>query len=82
MHFIWRRYSRSGAAPPWFYAAMALGFAAVAIWAIVARDWLVMALALAMIGVTTIGARIMRSIHTSEAHTHSAGGTRKDETDE
>ncbi len=64
MYFLWKRYSRSGAAPPWFYAAMALGFAALAIWAIVARDWLVMALALAMIGVTAAGARIMRSRRT------------------
>ena len=74
MHFIWKRYSRSGAAPPWFYVALALGFAALAVWAIVEGDWLVMALALAMIGITAAGARIMRSIRTS--------GTRKDGLDE
>lgn len=78
MHLIWRRYSRSGAAPSWFYAAMALGFAAVAIWAIVARDWLVMALALAMIGVTTIGARIMRSIRNAGPPAAGPGGARRD----
>ena len=82
MHILWKRYSRSGAAPPWFYLAMALGFAALAVWAIVQRDWLVMALALAMIGVTAIGARIMRSIRNAETPTHGASGTRKDGTDE
>ena len=82
MHILWKRYSRSGAAPVWFYAVMALGFGALAVWAIVQRDWLVMALALAMIGVTTIGARIMRSIRSSEAPTHGAAGTRKDGADE
>jgi hypothetical protein len=62
MHLLGKRYSRSGAAPPWFYFVMALGFAALAVWAIVARDWVVMALALAMIGVTAGGARMMRSL--------------------
>ncbi len=82
MHILWKRYSRSGAAPVWFYAAMALGFGALAVWAIVQRDWLVMALALAMIGVTTIGARIMRSVRTSETPAPGANEARKDGSDE
>ncbi|TAK72582.1 MAG: hypothetical protein EPO22_00420 [Dehalococcoidia bacterium] len=78
MHLLWRRYSKSGAAPPWFYAAMALGFTALAVWAIVQRDWLVMALALAMIGVTAAGARIMRSVRHAGSPTATAGEARRD----
>ena len=78
MHILWKRYSRSGAAPVWFYAAMALGFGALAVWAIVQRDWLVMALALAMSGVTTIGARIMRSVRNAGPPATGPGGTRRD----
>ena len=82
MHLIWKRYSRSGAAPAWYYIAMALGFGAFAVWAIVQRDWLVMALALAMIGVTTIGARIMRSVRHAEPPATGAGPVRRDGGDE
>ena len=82
MHLIWKRYSRSGAAPAWYYIAMALGFGALAVWAIVQRDWLVMALALAMIGVTAIGARIMRSVRNAGPPATGPGGARRDGTDE
>ena len=82
MHLIWRRYSRSGAAPPWFYVAMALGFTALAVWAIVQRDWLVMALAFAMIGVTAAGARIMRSTRRAGPAATPAGEARRDDVDE
>ena len=82
MHLIWRRYSRSGAAPAWYYIAMALGFGALAVWAIVQRDWLVMALALAMIGATTVGARIMRSIRHAGSPAATAGEARRDGRDE
>ena len=82
MHLLWRRYSKSGAAPPWFYAAMALAFGALAVWAIVAHDWLVMALALAMIGVTAAGARIMRSTRRAGPAATPAGEARKDDVDE
>ena len=82
MHILWKRYSRSGAAPPWFYVAMAVGFAALAVWAIVVRDWLVMAIALVMIGVTAVGARIMRSIRNVEPPAREAGDARKDGDDE
>ena len=78
MHLVWRRYSRSGAASPWFYGAMALGFTALAIWAIVERDWLVMAVALAMIGVTAAGARMMRSICHAGPPATGSGGARRD----
>jgi hypothetical protein len=79
MRILWKRYSRSGAAPPWFYIAMAIGFAALAGWAIVERDWVVMALAFAMIGVTAAGARIMRSIRTAGPPTPGAGAARRDD---
>ena len=50
MHLLWRRYARSGYAPAWFYALMAAGFVALAVWAIVARDWLI------------AGSRVMRRL--------------------
>ena len=62
MFFLWRRYSRAGYAPPAFYIAVALGFAALAVWAITRQDWLVAAIAIAMIAVTAGGARIMRRL--------------------
>ena len=60
MFFLWKRYSRSGYAPPLFYVIMAVGFVALATWALTQRDWLVAAIALAMIAVTAVGARVMR----------------------
>ncbi|MBI2723638.1 MAG: hypothetical protein HYX50_01110 [Chloroflexi bacterium] len=62
MHLIWRRYSRSGAAPPWFYVAMAVGYGALAAWGIRERDWLVVILAVVMVAVTYGGARLMRVV--------------------
>jgi hypothetical protein len=62
MHLLWKRYSGSGAAPPWFYVLMAAAFIGLAAWAAAQGDWLVMALAVAMMGVTLAGARIMRSM--------------------
>jgi len=56
MHLLWRRYSRSGVAPTWFYSVLALGFAAIVVWAIVARDWLVAVIAALMIA-AALGAR-------------------------
>ena len=62
MYFLWKRYGRSGYAPPAFYVLIAIGFGALAIWAITQRDWLVAVIALAMIAVTAVGARIMRRL--------------------
>ena len=69
MFFLWRRYSRAGYAPPAFYIAVAIGFLALAVWALTQQDWLVAAIALAMIAVTAGGARIMRrlSVASSES---------------
>jgi hypothetical protein len=67
MHLLWKRYSRSGYAPPWFYIAVGAGFAALAVWALVQRDWLVAAIALAMIAVTVGGSRIMRRLGEASA---------------
>jgi hypothetical protein len=62
MHLLWKRYTRAGYAPPWFYALMALGFVAFAIWGVVRGDWVVMGIALAMIPVTIGGSRLMKRL--------------------
>jgi hypothetical protein len=77
MFFLWKRYSRSGYAPPLFYVIMAIGFVALATWALTQRDWLVAAIALAMIAVTTGGARIMRNMSRAESPSQTAIETRK-----
>jgi hypothetical protein len=79
MHLLWRRYSRSGAAPPIFYAIAGAGFVALAVWAAFKGDWLVVAIALVMIAVTGAGARFMRS---HAAQIDAAGSARKDGTHE
>lgn len=60
MHLLWRRYARSGSAPPWFYGIMGAGFSALAIFALVRQDWLVAAIAVAMVAVTAGGGILMR----------------------
>ena len=81
MFFLWKRYSRSGYAPPLFYVIMAIGFVALAVWAITQRDWLVAAIALAMLIVTASGARIMRRMSNvaSPASTQATPRERRDE---
>lgn len=60
MHLLWRRYTRSGGyAPSWYYALMAVAFVAIAVWAVVAGDWLIAAIAFVMIAVVAAGAVIM-----------------------
>ena len=78
MHLLWKRYSRSCAAPPWFYALMAAAFIGLAIWAGAQGDWLVMALAVAMAGVTAGGARIMRSLRDGATPPRGPAASRKD----
>jgi hypothetical protein len=60
MHMLLRRYNRAGAARPWFYAAAAAGFGTLFVWAAIAGDWLVAALALLMAPVTVAGAWLVR----------------------
>jgi hypothetical protein len=67
MNLLLRRYTRSGYAPPWFYAAATIGFAAMAVWAIAQADWIVAAIATAMIPATFFGARVMRQLRDSAA---------------
>jgi hypothetical protein len=67
MHLLYRRYARSGYPSPVFYAAMALAFAALAVFAIVRSDWLVAGIAAAMIAATAVGARIMRRLSDASA---------------
>lgn len=62
MHLIWRRYSRSGYAPSWFYVVAAVGFAALAVWAAVRGDWLVAAIALVMIGAAVAARSVSRRL--------------------
>jgi hypothetical protein len=63
MYLLIRRFTRSGAAAPLFYLAMALAFAALAVFAAVRGDWLILAIALVMIGVTAAGSRVMRRMN-------------------
>jgi hypothetical protein len=67
VNLLFRRYMRSGYAPPWFYIAAVIGFAAMAIWGVVQADWIVAAIAVAMIPATFAGARIMRQLRESAA---------------
>src|SRR3954467_10917540 len=62
MNLLFRRYTRSGYAPPWFYAIAVVAFAGLAVWALVQMDWIVAALGLAMVPVTIAGARVMRRL--------------------
>ena len=39
MHLIWRRYTRSGYAPPLFYIVMAAGFIALAVFSGMRGSW-------------------------------------------
>lgn len=84
MQFIWKRYSRSGYAPPLFYVAIALGFVALAVWALVQTNWIVAALAIAMVPVTIAGSRVMQRLSVAEAASRAeaaAAATRKDDGD-
>ena len=67
MHLIWRRYSRSGYAPPAFYIVMALGFIALAVFSGMRGGWLITAVALVMAGVTLAGSRVMRRLADADA---------------
>jgi len=67
MHFIWRRYARSGDAPAWFYLLATAGFCALVAWAAVARDWLALALAVAMLPVCVAGGIAMQRLRTALA---------------
>ena len=60
MHLLWRRYARSGSAAPWFHWLLGAGFAALAIFAVARQEWLIAALAIAMVGVTAGGSMMMR----------------------
>ncbi|HYM14102.1 MAG TPA: hypothetical protein VEZ14_00900 [Dehalococcoidia bacterium] len=62
MHLLWRRYARSGYAPGWLYLLFAAGFAGLAAWGIVRGDWLVAAVAAAMLPVTLGGSRLMQRL--------------------
>ncbi len=79
MHLLWKRYARSGYAPPWFYALMVVGFAALLVWAIATQDWLVAALALVMVPVTVAGSRLMRRMGAAEAESKRALEPRKED---
>jgi hypothetical protein len=82
MQFVWRRYSRSGYAPPLFYVVIALGFVALAVYGAVQGDWLVMALAVVMVPVTYAGSRVMRRLGEAETASRrqiAAEAAKKDE---
>lgn len=70
MHLLAGRYARSGYAPAWFLRALAVAFAAAAVWALVRADWLVFALASVMVVVTLVAAplaqRLSRGLQASQ----------------
>lgn len=77
MHLLWKRYSRSGHAPAWFYGLVGAGFVALAAWAVVRGDWLVAAIAAVMLPVTVGGTRLMRRLsEASEASRRALDGRR------
>lgn len=78
MHLLWRRYARAGYAPTWFYGAVAGAFAGLIVWAIVEGNWLVAALAAAMVIVTLAGARLMRRMGSSLAESRRMLEARED----
>lgn len=62
MQLLWKRYARSGYAPGWFYTIAAAAFVALAVWAVVERDWVVAAIAVVMVVAAFAGGRIMRRL--------------------
>ena len=71
MAMMWRRYVKAtGYAPAWVYVAMGLGFVALSVWAIVARDWVVAVVAFVMIAVAAalvpLTRRLARGLRESE----------------
>jgi len=82
VHLLWKRYSRSGYAAPWFYALMALAFAGLIALAIVMQDWLVAAVALTMVPVTAAGSRMMRRLNEAERESREARRAQEEDGDE
>jgi len=78
MHLLWKRYSRSGYAPPWFYALLSAGFIALAAWALVTGDWLVAAIAIVMLPITVGGAMLMKRLSEASEASRKALDARKD----
>lgn len=62
MQLLWKRYARSGYAPGWFYTIAAAAFVALAVWAVVERDWVVAAIAVVMVVAAFAGGRMMRRL--------------------
>jgi hypothetical protein len=62
MHLLMRRYARSGYPSAWFLRMLTIAFAALAVWGAVRGDWLVFALALAMVPVTIAAIPLARRL--------------------
>jgi hypothetical protein len=80
MHLIWKRYTRSGSAPTWFYALIGSGFVALAIWGLAQRDWIVAAIAAVMVPVTIGGSVLMRRLREASVASQRSIDARKDGT--
>lgn len=80
MHLLWKRYTRSGSAPPWFYWLIGSGFVALAIWALAQSDWIVAAIAAVMVPVTIAGSVLMRRLREASAASQRSIDARKDGT--
>ena len=81
MQFLWKRYTRSGYASPWFYALLGSAFVSLTVLAIVRRDWLIAVLAFVMVLVTVAGSRVMRRLGEAAQASQRAIDERKDEDD-
>ena len=66
MNIIYKRWSRAGYLPSWFYAVLASGFVSLTILAAFQSEWLAAAIALAMVGVTIAAARYMPRLARAE----------------
>jgi hypothetical protein len=80
MHLIWKRYTRSGYAPTWFYALIGSGFVSLAIWGFTQRDWAVATIAAVMVPVTIGGSVLMRRLREAAAASQRSIDARKDGT--
>lgn len=63
MSLMLRRYAKStGYARPWLYALFAVGFAALAVWAAIEQQWLVLVVAVVMSVVSIVAVPVTRRL--------------------
>jgi hypothetical protein len=62
MHLLFRRYTRSGYAPKWFYFLGGVLFAGLAVWAAFEGEWLLAVAGGVMSMVAISGSQVMRRL--------------------